>query len=106
MIRKVRPKKSYFSSAWEYVKTPFSLLKVPKKAFNSSSYKYIYVICRYLCIKAQKVHLFRPSLGFLVEAQPRLENRRGQKALFGRGVHNVFRLHLGKTFEKHESIVN
>jgi hypothetical protein len=52
------------------------------------------------------VHLFRPSLGFLVEAQPRLENRRGQKALFGRGVHNVFRLHLGKTFEKHESIVN
>jgi hypothetical protein len=23
----------------------------------------------------QKVHLFRPSLGFLVEAQPRLENR-------------------------------
>jgi hypothetical protein len=63
MIRKVRPKKSYFSSAWEYVKTPFSLLRVTKKAFYSSSYKY--VICSYLCIKAQKVHLFRPSLGFL-----------------------------------------
>jgi hypothetical protein len=29
------------------------------------------------------VHLFRPSLGFLDEAQPRLVNRRGQKALFG-----------------------
>jgi creatinine amidohydrolase/Fe(II)-dependent formamide hydrolase-like protein len=26
----VRPKKSYFSSAWEYVKLPFSL-RVPKK---------------------------------------------------------------------------
>jgi hypothetical protein len=26
------------------------------------------------------VHLFRPSLGFLAEAQPRLENKRGQKA--------------------------
>jgi hypothetical protein len=35
----------------------------------------------YLCTKAQKVHLFRPSLGFLAEAQPRLDNRRGQKAL-------------------------
>jgi hypothetical protein len=30
------------------------------------------------------VHLFRPSLSFLAEAQPRLENRRGQKALFAR----------------------
>jgi hypothetical protein len=50
------------------------------------------------------VHLFRPSLGFLVEAQPRLENR--QKALFGRGAHNVFRVRLGKNFEKHELIVN
>jgi hypothetical protein len=29
----------------------------------------------------QKVHLFRPSLSFLAEAQPRLQNRRGQKAL-------------------------
>jgi hypothetical protein len=60
----------------------------------------------YLCIKAQKVYLFRPSLGFLVEAEPRLENRRGQKALFGRGAHNVFRVHWGKNFEKHELIVN
>jgi hypothetical protein len=40
--------------------------------------------------QGQKVHLFRPSLGFLAEAQPRLENRRGQKALFGGGAHNFF----------------
>jgi hypothetical protein len=54
------------------------------------------------------VYLFRPSLDFLVEAQPRLEieNRRGQKALFGRGAHIVFRVRLGKNFEKHEFIVN
>jgi hypothetical protein len=51
------------------------------------------------------VHLFRPSLGFLVEAEPRLENRRGQKALFGRGAHNVFRVRIGKNFEKHDLIV-
>jgi hypothetical protein len=44
------------------------------------------------------VHLFRPSLGFLVEAEPRLENRR-QKALFGRGAHNVFRVRLSKNLE-------
>jgi hypothetical protein len=61
-----------------------------------------------LCIKAQKMHLFCPRLGFLVEvqAEPRLENRRGQKALFGQGAHNVFRVRLGKNFEKHELIVN
>jgi hypothetical protein len=29
--------------------------------------------------QGQKVHLFRPSLSFLAEAQPRLENRRGQR---------------------------
>jgi hypothetical protein len=52
------------------------------------------------------VHLFRPSLGFLVEAEPRLENRRGQKALFARLAHNFFRVNLGKNFEKHELIVN
>jgi hypothetical protein len=57
----------------------------------------------YLCIKAQKVPLFRPSLSFLVEAQPRLENRRGQKALFGRGAHKV---RLSKHFEEHQLIVN
>jgi hypothetical protein len=51
------------------------------------------------------VHLFRPSLGFLVEAQPRVENRRGQKALFGRGAH-VFPFRLGKNFEEHELTVN
>jgi hypothetical protein len=31
-MAKVRPKKSYFSSAWEYVKLPFSL-RVPKNMF-------------------------------------------------------------------------
>jgi hypothetical protein len=36
---------------------------------------------------AATVHLFRTSLSFLVEAKPRLENRRGEKALFGRGAH-------------------
>jgi hypothetical protein len=29
--------------------------------------------------QGQKVHLFRPCLSFLAEAQPRLENRRGQR---------------------------
>jgi hypothetical protein len=46
------------------------------------------------------------SLSFLVEAQPRFENRRGQKAVFGRGAHNVFRVRLGKNFEKYELIVS
>jgi hypothetical protein len=41
-----------------------------------------------------------------VEAEPRFENRLGQKTLFGRGVQNVFPVHLGKNFEKHELIVN
>jgi hypothetical protein len=45
------------------------------------------------------VHLFRPSLGSLVEAQPSLENRRRQKVLFGRGAY-VFGVCLGKNFEK------
>jgi hypothetical protein len=31
---KVRPKKSYFASACEYVKLPFSL-RVPKKLFSN-----------------------------------------------------------------------
>jgi hypothetical protein len=35
----------------------------------------------------QKVQLFRPSLSFLAEALPRLENRRGQNVLFGKGAH-------------------
>jgi hypothetical protein len=52
------------------------------------------------------VHLFGPSMGFLVEAQPKLENRREQKSLFGPGAHNVFRVHLCENFEKHELIVN
>jgi hypothetical protein len=29
-------------------------------------------------VSRPKVHLFRPSLGFLTEAHPRLENRRGR----------------------------
>jgi hypothetical protein len=33
------------------------------------------------------VYLFRSSLGFLAEAQPRLVNRRGHMALFDRDVH-------------------
>jgi hypothetical protein len=33
------------------------------------------------------VHLFCLGLSFLAEAQPRLETKRGQKALFDRGVH-------------------
>jgi hypothetical protein len=45
-----------------------------------------------------------PSLGFLVEAESRLENKRGQKALFGRGAQNVFRVRLDK--KKHKLIVN
>jgi hypothetical protein len=31
---------------------------------------------------------------------------RPKKAVFDRGVHNVFRVHVGKNFEKHELIVN
>jgi hypothetical protein len=30
------------------------------------------------------------SLRFLAEAQPRLKNKRRQKALFGRGKHSIF----------------
>jgi hypothetical protein len=37
--------------------------------------------------QGQKVHLFRPCLSFLAEAQPRVENGRGQNAFFGRGAH-------------------
>jgi hypothetical protein len=39
--------------------------------------------------QGQKGHLFRPSLSFLAKAQPRLENRRGQKALLAE-VHIIF----------------
>jgi hypothetical protein len=34
-----------------------------------------------------RITLFRPSLSFLAEVQPRFENWRGQKTLFGRGAH-------------------
>jgi hypothetical protein len=35
------------------------------------------------------VHLFRPSLGFLAEAQPRLDNREDKKHFLGE-VHITF----------------
>jgi hypothetical protein len=56
--------------------------------------------------QGQKSAFFSTSLGFLVETEPRLQNRRGQKALFGLGAHNVFRVRLGKILKKHELIVN
>jgi hypothetical protein len=34
------------------------------------------------------------------------EKKQGQKTLFGRGAHNVFRVLLDKHFEKHELIVH
>jgi hypothetical protein len=37
--------------------------------------------------QGQKVHIFRSSLEFLAEAQPRFENRKGQKVHFGGGAH-------------------
>jgi hypothetical protein len=40
--------------------------------------------------QGQKVHLFRASLSFLAEAQPRLKNRREEKVVFGRGAHEIF----------------
>jgi hypothetical protein len=48
----------------------------------------------------QKVHLFHPSLSFLAEAQPRIENRRGQKALFGEVHIKVSYLNLNGQFFK------
>jgi hypothetical protein len=59
----------------------------------------------YLCIKTQKVHLFGPSMGILVEAEPKPENRREQKSLFGPGAHNVFRVHLCENFQKHDNLI-
>jgi hypothetical protein len=46
-----------------------------------------------ICDQGPKSASFSFDSGFLVEAEPRLENRRGQKALFGQGAHNVFRVH-------------
>jgi hypothetical protein len=40
--------------------------------------------------QGQKVHLFRPSLSLLAEAQPRLKTRQGQKTLFDRCAHKNF----------------
>jgi hypothetical protein len=45
------------------------------------------------------VDLFLPSLSFLAEAQPRLENRRGQKALKAQ-VHETARTSKQKTLLK------
>jgi hypothetical protein len=36
-----------------------------------------------VCVSRPKSAFFCPSLSFLAEAQPRLQNRRGQKVLFG-----------------------
>jgi hypothetical protein len=62
--------------------------KVNDKFRNCIDTKHHILKCFYLLIvkyvfvyQGQKVHLFRPGLSFLAEAQPRLENRRGQKAL-------------------------
>jgi hypothetical protein len=33
-----------------------------------------------ICASRPKVHLFRPNVSFLTEAQPRLDNMREQKA--------------------------
>jgi hypothetical protein len=46
-----------------------------------------------ICDQGPKSASFSSDSGFLVEAEPRLENRRRQKALFGQGAHNVFRVH-------------
>jgi hypothetical protein len=45
------------------------------------------------------VDLFLPSLSFLAEAQPRLENRRGQKALKAQ-VHETAQTSKQKTLLK------
>jgi hypothetical protein len=51
-----------------------------------------------IVICAQKMNLFRPSLGFLVEAQPRLEQERRkgtfQKRIFAYKNRNMFILPL------------
>jgi hypothetical protein len=36
------------------------------------------------------VHLFRPSVGFLAEAQPRLQNRRGQKQFLAEELLQIY----------------
>jgi hypothetical protein len=76
MIRKVRPKKSYFSSAWEYVKLSF--LRVPKIV---------------ICVSRPKRC---PSLGFLVL-------KTGEDK--GHFLDNDFGVRLGTHFEKHELII-
>jgi hypothetical protein len=36
-----------------------------------------------ICVSRQQVHLFRPSLGFLAEAQPRLETGKDKRHFLG-----------------------
>jgi hypothetical protein len=59
-----------------------------------------------ICVSRPKKWIFFVRVWVLVEEEPRLESRRGQKALFGRVAHNVFRAPLGKNFEQYELIVN
>jgi hypothetical protein len=47
---------------------------------NSLRFLYLALPKIVIVYQGQKVHLFCPSLGFLVEAEPRLENRPEQKA--------------------------
>jgi hypothetical protein len=44
--------------------------------------------------QGQKVHIFLAGLSVLAEAQPRFENRRDQKVLFGRGAHELQKLQI------------
>jgi hypothetical protein len=46
------------------------------------------------------VHVFRPRVSFLAEAQPRLKTKRGQKALFDRDAHCIFQATAGITKQK------
>jgi hypothetical protein len=48
------------------------------------NYKFTKIV---ICVSRLKSAFFCPSLSFLAEAQPRLDNRQGQKALFSRGGH-------------------
>jgi hypothetical protein len=52
-----------------------------------------------ICLKSAS---FSSESEFASRGGAETENRGGQKALFGRGAHKVFRVRLGKNFEKHE----
>jgi hypothetical protein len=57
--------------------------KLPVECCKNIRYENLgdFIIFSYLCNKAKKC-IIRPSLSFLAETQPRLENRLGQNALF------------------------